>query len=111
MGIQDLLHGLFGCDIRREGFKPIASTPKVAIIHPTLPLPRVAESLGWVTELKVLERLKQGLPDAGLTEGIAAASRLLGRQLMDIGNRPGQRIYCDHRPKVAFEGSGYQRLR
>jgi transposase InsO family protein len=36
----------------------------MAIIHPTLPLPRVAQSLGWVTEMEVLDRLKQGLPDA-----------------------------------------------
>jgi hypothetical protein len=36
----------------------------MAIIHPTLPLPRVAQSLGWVTEMEVLELLKEGLPDA-----------------------------------------------
>jgi hypothetical protein len=36
----------------------------MAIIHPTLPLPRVAQSLGWVTEMEMLKHLKQGLPDA-----------------------------------------------
>jgi hypothetical protein len=36
----------------------------MAIIHPTLPLPRSYQSLGWVTEMGVLERLNQGLPDA-----------------------------------------------
>jgi hypothetical protein len=35
----------------------------MTIIHPTLPRSRVAQSLGWVTEMEVLERLTKRLPD------------------------------------------------
>ncbi len=36
----------------------------MAILHPTLPPFRVARSLGWATEMEVLEHLTEGLPAA-----------------------------------------------